>query len=76
MHHFEYYAPWQEKLADQLRRGSIREVRTEERDGLHHVLARYDTTDGRPVWDSLAFFSKPFMAEHAVKTVKRLSLLN
>lgn len=76
MDRFEYFAPWQEKLADQLRRGSVNEVRSEERSGLHHVVGRYSNSEGRPVWETYAFFSKPFMAEHAVRTVKRLASLN
>lgn len=73
---FDYHAVWQEKLADQLRRGSIYDVKMEERNGLYYVLGSYQNSDGLPVWDAYAYFSKPYMAEEALKTVKRLAALN
>lgn len=67
---------WQEQLADQLRRGSVREVRTELRKGLHHVVGCYDNSEGKPVWNSYAYYSKPDHAEQAVRRVKRIALMN
>lgn len=67
---------WQEKLADQLRRGSVRDVRIELRQGLHHVVGCYDNSEGKPVWDSYAYYSKPDHAEQAVRRVKRIAALN
>ncbi|QGJ72061.1 Hypothetical protein PBC10988_37760 [Planctomycetales bacterium 10988] len=69
----DYLAIWQERLADQLRRGSILQVRTEERDGLHHVVGAYQNSEGSEVWDSYAYFSKQELAEEAVKVVRRLA---
>lgn len=63
---------WQEKLADRLRRGSALEVRSQELDGLYHVMASYQTSDGTPNWESYAKFSRSDRAEAAVRTVKRL----
>lgn len=63
---------WQETLADRLRRGSALDVRSEELDGLFHVMAAYQTSEGKPSWESCAKFSRSERAEAAVRTIKRL----
>lgn len=69
-------AIWQEKVADQLRRGRIKEVRAVARDGLFYVVGSYQASDGNEIWDSYAYFSKQQLAEAAVRTIKRTATLN
>ncbi len=72
----EIEAPWESKLADQLRRGSLTEVKTELRKGLHHVVGCYLNTQGETVCFSHAYFSKQHLAEDAVRRIRRMSILN
>ncbi|MEK6237724.1 MAG: hypothetical protein N2C14_23695 [Planctomycetales bacterium] len=67
---------WQEELAEKLRRGRIQEVKAESRGGVFHVVGSYTNSTGKEIWDSYAYFSKPQMAEDAVRTVKRVAAMN
>ncbi len=72
----EYEAPWQARLADQLRRGRLTDVRAEVRGNLHHVVGCYNDSDGSEVCQSYAYFSKPHMADQVVRQIRRMALLN
>ena len=67
---------WQERVADQLRRGSLTDVKVELRKGLHHVVGCYENSEGNVVCDSFARYSKPKFAEEAMRTIKRMAALN
>jgi hypothetical protein len=66
---------WQEQLADKLRRGSAKEVKSELRKGLYHVVVAFPLTTGGTTWESFAKFSRPDRAEDAVQTIRRLVVL-
>jgi len=70
------FAIWQERLADQLRRGSVEQVKIEARQGVFHVVGSYRSSQGNVVWDSYAYFSKPTLAEEALRVVKRIASWN
>lgn len=72
----DYRGAWQEKLAERLRRGNVEDVRTETRNGLHFVVAQWRNSEGQPRTDEYAYFSKPQLADEAVRIVKRLAALN
>jgi hypothetical protein len=72
----EYEAPWQARLADQLRRGRLSDVRTEMRGGLHHVVGCYSSASGEEVCHSYAYFSKAHMADQVVRSIRRMAVLN
>jgi hypothetical protein len=63
---------WQEQLADKLRRGFAKEIKSELRKGLYHVVVAFPLTDGGTTWESCAKFSRPDRADEAVKTIRRL----
>lgn len=67
---------WQEQLADKLRRGSAKEIKSELRQGLYHVVASFPLSDGKESWESCAKYSKHDRAEDAVRAIKRLAALH
>ena len=72
----DYDTHWQLKLADQLKRGRLEDIRIEQRQGLHHVLACYRGSEGQEVCTSHAYFSKRPQAEQALRRIRRLATLN
>jgi hypothetical protein len=52
-----------------------KEVKSELRKGLYHVVVAFPLTDGGTTWESCAKFSRPDKAEDAIQTIRRLVVL-